>query len=222
MRSTTFAILGITTATCLGLVAIVAQQGFPVLPGLPLPGVAAEQGGHVHGAKALVTPRPSPSLGAATEAPAAGVAAGRGGEPRRSSSSGSSGVSGSRQLATVQEPVPAAPADDGASGEEAPVTPVAVALPPNKATVTATEPGTAPAAPVGGGPPTGKGTATVDPPDRDDGEESPPVPAPEKDPDDADVEDVDADEVEAPPSQAETDEARARGGRGHGHRRFGR
>ncbi|MGB7685555.1 MAG: hypothetical protein WBL45_07190, partial [Solirubrobacterales bacterium] len=37
MRSTTFALLGITAATCLGLVAVFSQQEWPLLSPGPLP-----------------------------------------------------------------------------------------------------------------------------------------------------------------------------------------
>ncbi len=57
VRSTTFALLGITAAMGLSLVAIVSQQAWPELPGLPLPGVTADRG-EVHGA-VRVAIRPS-------------------------------------------------------------------------------------------------------------------------------------------------------------------
>ena len=54
MRSTTFALLGITAAMGLGLVALVSQQGWPYLPALPIPAAPAEHGA-VHDAR-VVTP----------------------------------------------------------------------------------------------------------------------------------------------------------------------
>jgi hypothetical protein len=54
MRSTTFALLGITAAMGLGLVALVSQQGWPYLPALPIPAAPPEHAA-VHDAR-VVTP----------------------------------------------------------------------------------------------------------------------------------------------------------------------
>jgi hypothetical protein len=241
MRSTTFALLGIVAAMALGLVAMVSSQGVPVLPGLPLPGLSTERD-RVDDARAIATPGPAQGLGPAAEVPVAGSATGDGAEPKRTDSSS---LSGSRQLATAQNPLPTDPGVDGTPSDEAPV-PVPTAPPPVEAPATAPAPQPAPAAPTVGTPP-GKATAVVDASQNDDGEnargdepktqekrdarggragggtgrgDSSPVAPPSQAQDDADTQNEGSDEAS---SQAEIDEDGGRGGsRGHGYRRFGR
>lgn len=215
MRSTTFAILGITAAMCLGLVAIVSQQGFPVLPALPIPGLSTERE-QVHEGR-IAAQRPSPALGTAVEASVVrGAASGGGGEPERSGSSDSSGVSGSRQLATAPVPVPSEPADDGGSEEEPPAAPVAASPPTDAAVATPLRP--APAAPPIVATPPDKGTAAVD--SSEDDEEGAEVGSSQGD---SDEQEVDTAEVEYSPAFPEVDEDSTRGrDRGNGPRRPGR
>jgi hypothetical protein len=113
MRSTAFALLGITAALALGLVALAAQQGWPDLPFSPLPGPTAKQG-EVHGALVAAPPGDA-GVGSAqppARAPTAAAAA-----PTNGGGTDKGGLSGSHQLE-----VPVAdegPAADAPSGQDA-------------------------------------------------------------------------------------------------------
>jgi hypothetical protein len=144
MRSTAFALLGITAALALGLVAIAAQQGWPDLPFSPLPGPAAKQG-EVHGA--LVAAPPG-DAGVGSAQPAARAVTGAAAAPTDGGGTDKSGsrLSGSRQLE-----VPVAgeePAADAPSGQDAAPPPSQVALPPTAPPAAAPEPSPEPAAPA--------------------------------------------------------------------------
>jgi hypothetical protein len=249
MRSTTFAILGVTAAMCLGLVAIVSQQGLPVLPGLPLPALSVEQG-KVHDAEAIATPRTSPRSDA--EPAASAVQQLTSGGRARAERSDSSGLSGSHQLATVQDSPPADSGNDVNPGAETPVAPVSEAPPPDEVPASAPAPAPVPepvaATPAVGTPP-GKATAAVDASASEEeknaqaredetqeergarrgqkggrtgrSEPSPPLAVPPEPQEDTDAQEDAPDGVESSAAQAEIDEDRGRGG-GRGHRRSSR
>jgi hypothetical protein len=160
MRSTTFALLGIMAAMALGLVALVSSQGLPVLPGLPVPGLSSEQS-RVDDARAVAAPRPAPSPGSASAAPVAQRGASSG--EAEAEPSDSSGLTGSRQLATAQDPVPVDPGVPEAPGEEAPVAPTPAAPPAAEAPVVSTPSESSPEPPAAAGTPPGKAAAAVDP-----------------------------------------------------------
>lgn len=105
MRSTTFALLGITAAMALGLVAVAAQQGWPDLPFSPIPGSTARHG-EVDEA-VVVAPRESTVSGPAqVDRPTAAPAVP--GDGNAADERGSS-LSGSRQIeapAAAEEAVP--------------------------------------------------------------------------------------------------------------------
>jgi hypothetical protein len=143
MRSTTFALLGITAAVGLGFVALIAQQGWPVLPIGPIPGVSVghEAVGH---ATALASTRlpagRAARRGASFAAPSPHRGAGR---PRPARLDVSNpGVSGSHRVVRpaasqpAPEPLPASP------GGPAPAQPPAPAPAPSPAAPPATPPPT--------------------------------------------------------------------------------
>lgn len=66
-RSTSFAMLGLTAAVGLGLVALALNQSWPLLPGGPIPGAAVESA--LHEAVVAAQPQPAPTRGAATATP---------------------------------------------------------------------------------------------------------------------------------------------------------
>lgn len=120
LRSTSIGLLGIVTAVGLGLIAFIAQLGWPGVFNAPIPG-APHEAGAIHDAIALTrsapqlaSPQPGRALHARANAPS---------HTRRSSESSgpktASGLGGPRQLGTsgsVQAPQPAA---------QPPLTPVA-------------------------------------------------------------------------------------------------
>jgi hypothetical protein len=144
MRSTTFALLGVTTAIGLGLIAIVSQQGFSPLPGLPLPGVPSEQGRMHEAAPAVDAAQGGASAHVGVAVPVSGS---RNGD--RQAPGGSSDQSGSQQLVHASAPASGGrEASDLAVTEESappavPVEPVAPTASPQ-----ASEPAPATAAPV--------------------------------------------------------------------------
>jgi hypothetical protein len=120
MRSTTFALLGITAAMGLGLVAFISQQGWSYLPAIPIPGPAAKHG-RVHDAVAVAQPRLSP--GASTHR--TGTGSGATGADRRPGAPPSAHPhpSGSHQSVAPFSPAPGGtgrtggqPAGEGAPG----------------------------------------------------------------------------------------------------------
>jgi len=78
LRSTAFALLGVTTAMALGLVALVSQQSWPYLPVSPIPGYEAKQG-KVESAVAMA-PAPLTPASRGRTAAAARPAEGAGGQ----------------------------------------------------------------------------------------------------------------------------------------------
>ena len=130
MRSTTFALLGLTAAMGLGLVLTLSQQSWPLLPSAPIPGFSSGEG-RVHEATrleavdAVAAAQPAPKLasgGAREEAD--------GGSDRPSPDRSPSGVEESRQLVTTPSPTPAAPPSDDADGAS-PSEPAPVAAAPS-------------------------------------------------------------------------------------------
>jgi len=129
MRSTTFALLGITAAVGLGLVATLSQQSWPLLPSAPLPGLPSE--GQVHdaapvkGADTVSTSRPAVGpLAGGVRTSDRRVAGQRAGQQ-------TSGLSESRQPAAAAPPAPAdLPADDP-TGEPPSPAPAPVAEAPS-------------------------------------------------------------------------------------------
>jgi hypothetical protein len=148
MRSTTFALLGITAALALGLVAIAAQQDWPDLPFSPLPGPAAKQG-EVHGALVAAPPGDAGVGSAQPAAPALTAAA------AAPTDGGGTDKSGSRLSESRQLEVPVAgekPAADAPSGQDAAPPSSQVESPPSGSPTVAPTPtpesSPAPAAPA--------------------------------------------------------------------------
>lgn len=117
MRSTAFALLGITAAMALGLVAFAVQQDWSVLPAAPIPGVPEPS---KVGKAGVVAEQPRPPVsGGSREEPRDQTA------PRRNPAapeSSPSRLSGPRQVATASpqptpapEPTATPPAGDGMS-----------------------------------------------------------------------------------------------------------
>lgn len=119
MRSTAFALLGITAAMALGLVALAAHQDWPLLPAAPIPGVP--QPAELGEARIVAM---GPELGAAREAVAEPASEGRvgGGHGAAALPPRSSRVSGSRELtaAPPQASPEQAPASDSPAAPEVP------------------------------------------------------------------------------------------------------
>jgi hypothetical protein len=175
MRSTTFALLGITAAMALGLVAIAAQQVWPELPFSPLPGPAAKHG-EIH--NALVVAQPGGNkIGSAQPAGRSGAAAVAGPGDGAGTDKSGSRLSESRQLE-----VPVAgeePAVESPAGHEAPA-PSDAAQPPAGGPPTATPtltptptagPAPTPSAPTVSSPSTSKPVAVSTTKDLDQGKD---------------------------------------------------
>ncbi len=126
MRSTTFALLGITAAMGLGLVAVASQQSWPLLPAAPVPGLPWS--GEVEEATVVVA---APIAPISSDRPAAGLISASEtdrGDRRSSGSGANSQLSDSRTLATA----PPQPAPDPAS-EPPSASPPPVAAAPSPA-----------------------------------------------------------------------------------------
>ncbi len=139
MRSTTFALLGITAALGLGLVAIVSQQGWPLLPAAPLPGLSVEQS-EIH--EAIEAP---PGIGSPAAGPSVAAVAGRASTDHRTEPRApGSHVSGSRHLDTAppSAPAAAAPAD---SEQSVPLEPAPTPVPVSPAPSSGPAPSSSPA-----------------------------------------------------------------------------
>ncbi|MGB7588564.1 MAG: hypothetical protein WBM00_07635 [Solirubrobacterales bacterium] len=67
-RSTSLALLGIVVAMGLGLMAVLANQGWPLLPGSPIPSSPNEQVGAVHNAQIAAQPAKRAGVGAGQRA----------------------------------------------------------------------------------------------------------------------------------------------------------
>jgi hypothetical protein len=147
MRSTTFALLGITAAMGLGLVAVASQQSWPLLPGAPIPGVPWS--GEVEEATVVAA---APIASTLTDR---GLADGTGtgtrnlerGDRQPSGAGGDSQLSDSRTLATAPPQRAPDPAPEVPSGSPPPVSsspaPTAPSQSPNVAP--APEPSSSPA-----------------------------------------------------------------------------
>lgn len=136
LRSATFAMLGLTTAVGLVLVALVLQQGWPSVFGGPLPGFPNKPP-----ADETASAVPGPSAGGAAPAPQSGVGA----APSRPGSTSGSGVGDSRAGGGSHEVAGSTPIASGpgpAPSEDAPSPPAA--SPP--ATGTAPAPAASPPA----------------------------------------------------------------------------
>ncbi len=135
MRSTAFALLGLTAAVGLALVALFAQPGFPLLEPAPLPSEPSARDavaeavrlrpGHRHVSSRRVRARPAPP-----RSPSAETGGGQTGEDSSPVESGPGGG------AAVQAPAPVPEAPEGAgrghhgSGAAASPTPVSAPQPP--------------------------------------------------------------------------------------------
>ncbi len=231
MRSTTFALLGITAAMGLGLVAVVSQQGFSLLPAAPIPGLTAEQEG-VHDAIELGPP----AVGATVRRPSARRS---GEEPnperpasRREAREPGSQVSGSRRLVAAPPPrSPAEPPDatPAAPAEPAPIEPSHSSPSPQPSPAPAAPPPSAPSPPTpapaavtvsahpGNGNAYGQSKASGAAKGKPSNPASPaPTPAPAPPPA---ATEPGAGEAPLAPSQAESPGAKGKGGRhayGHG------
>lgn len=116
LRSAVFALLGLTTAACLAVVAILVHQGVPFLPSLPLPGLA---GGDEHVASAKAVEGQPPVIAAARDrlASADAAADGRAGGDR-------GGPGGASEPAKAVAPSPSsavAPPSDSPVAAPAPI-----------------------------------------------------------------------------------------------------
>ena len=120
MRSTAFALLGITAAMGLGLVALASQQGWPYLPALPIPAAPAEHGA-VHDAR-VVTPSLIAAgplelrIGTSDTGTSAQFAGFGGPKGPATAVPGSSHLSGSHQVG-AQAVSPSSPGDGQPGGE---------------------------------------------------------------------------------------------------------
>jgi hypothetical protein len=149
MRSTTFALLGITAAMGLGLVAIVSQQGWPLLPASPLPAPPGEQGA-IDDAAVVQMHRTPISPRRSTEAAGGRSAMDGRAVDRTEGRESASHLSGSRQLATAPLSPPADPAGGNPAGRGAPVEPPPVAQSPGgpAAPIAPPQPAAPPPSPV--------------------------------------------------------------------------
>lgn len=113
MRSTTFALLGAAAAFGLAIVAVMSQQGWPLLPSLPIPGPGSGRES-IHGAAAL--PGAGPALVHRAQLPPTGTPADHGSSATETPTSR---LAGSRQLGAPPSPAPGAGAGQP-SGHGAP------------------------------------------------------------------------------------------------------
>lgn len=104
LRSTTFALLGATALFGLVIVAIMSQQGFGLLPQLPIPGLSQGDEG-VSGADALGGSGDS-SRPAISVLPAGEAVGGQGAQAPARGAQGKSNLGGSRQLDSGGNPQP--------------------------------------------------------------------------------------------------------------------
>jgi hypothetical protein len=215
LRSTTFALLGVTTALGLALVAVIAQQGFSPLPGLPLPGISSQEG-RVGEAQVVARPASRPAAGdrGGGTAAAGSTGAGDGSRP-----SAPSRLADSRQAGPAAPPAPA-PSGGGAPGQDAPPIPVPPAPPASEsppAVAAAPGPATSPAV----APSSGKSTAAVTPESEERDQQAAAVPtAPPGT--GIDLPDEDADTGVAPSRDQVSEAGGRRNGRGNGYGRSGR
>jgi hypothetical protein len=145
-RSVSLALLGLSTALGLTLVAIALQQGWSVSPNLPIPDVAGDREA-VHRAEVVAGPT-GPLAFSEDIAPGDGQAPGPVSAGRRSSADGS-GLSAARGIATPAEATPPPAADPPAP--QAPEPPGAEPAPvPAPAPEPAPVATTAPEPPAGG------------------------------------------------------------------------
>jgi hypothetical protein len=142
MRSTTFALLGVTAAIGLGLVAILSQQGWPLLPAVPLPGAAVGQE-EVGDATTVATPSASPPLTQPQPRLRPGADGPVTNPPAAPGERADSHLSGSHQLVAASPP-PANPPQSTPAGQEA--SPQPSPQPPSEAPAAAPVPAAAPAA----------------------------------------------------------------------------
>ncbi len=242
MRSTTFALLGVTAAMGLGLVAVASQQDWPLLPAAPIPGLS--EPGEVHEAAAVA--------GQGIASPAQRSLAPGVGEPSvdrgaRTQEKAAPQVSGSQTLATAPpqpapDPAADAPSDQGAPAAPGPVQPPlgspttapAAEPSPTAPAPEATSSPKPPSAPVAvavsspksddreEGKAQGRSKSSGEwkgRPEKDDGYEQPESKAPPPPAAPAPVESDD--KAEAEPGKEDSSSDRAKG-RGNGHGRFGK
>ncbi len=126
MRSTAFALLGVTAAMGLGLVALIAQQGWPVLPFSPIPGPPV---GHVavHEATAVARSPRGASKGAGHRVRARALPAA--GPPPVQAPSPGSRLAGAHQVASHQAPPPSPGDGQPGGGDGSQPTPAGQAAP---------------------------------------------------------------------------------------------
>lgn len=231
MRSTTFALLGITAAMGLGLVAVVSQQGWPLLPAAPLPPLPVEQSG-IDDATVVTAPQ-----GASASRHGGASEAGRPAEDRGAvEREPAARLSAPRRLETAPPPVTGPAATGEPSHPEQGTTPpghqaldqpaggsLPAAPPPNPAPPASTAPAVPPAPtppPVTASANRGKGNAygKYKPPGGSKGRSHRSAPATPAPPPASVVPAPDAapGEVGVPPSAAETAGDKDKGN-GHGH-----
>lgn len=101
-RSTTFAMLGVTAAVALGLVALIAQQGWPLLPLGPI--VGPSSGRVAVGEARIVRAHRAPIAGAARRPGTRGAVGGARHRGAAAAEPARSNVSGAHQLAVAPPP----------------------------------------------------------------------------------------------------------------------
>jgi hypothetical protein len=145
MRTTAFALLGLTTAMALGLVAFVSHQSWPYLPVGPVPSYQERQG-HLDSAIALAPA--AAELGLAADVAAPGPASSGGSTAPASNGSRRSGSQGVEPQTDVPEPAPDQPGVEAAPAPSPATAPSLPAQPPAPAPAAAPV-STTPATPVG-------------------------------------------------------------------------
>ncbi len=130
LRSTAVALLGVTAAMALGLVALAVQQDWPLLPAAPIPGLP---GPAEVGDARVAAERPDPASSRTTVPEPGGETALRPGGGTASPAPQPSQVSGSHQLATAPpQPAAAQPTTDSPSTQgTVPAAPASAAQPPS-------------------------------------------------------------------------------------------
>jgi hypothetical protein len=181
IRSTSLALLGLSTAVGLGLVAFALQLGWSVAPNLPIPG--APQGKQARVAGAVVAPPPRWGLGAAAQdsSPAANHPGGSGSHPKviPVDSRTAPTSADATQVASPASPVVEPPSHAGAP-PQTPASPPPQVAPAPATVIATTTPNPVPAPAPAATPPVsaGVGSAEGELKEEEDAEASPEESAP--------------------------------------------
>jgi hypothetical protein len=144
MRSTTFALLGLTAAAGLGMVAIFSQQGWPLLAPSPLPAVGT---GPVAIDDAAIVGHSAPRAGGGRRESASVAGAGGATSAPPAPGIGSSGVNRQAQVHGAKPSAPDAPQPTGPSEPASPAPPPVSAPAPTPVQVPPPAPAASPPAP---------------------------------------------------------------------------